>query len=305
MLWQTAGARTTRRTERQLPAGTHADERHPTWSRPDPTRADGLVSEEKPVRRGPSEDWEHIELYRAVEAALYAVPAYFRSELNVVDVEATDLFQFNSPLAGAIEIQTVRTLNGLRELWDPGADYPDYTFVRQAQRFPDVVLRRENPDGEPKILMGIELKGWYALSKEGEPSYRMHVNPEACAPADLIAVFPWVFENVVSGAPRLLHPWVREARYAAEMKNWYWQHGRRARGNEPPDYRVIRFAEAPVPYPARTDLVDDVAAVDGGNNFGRVSRTGIMSGFLEELMSQPLAGIPLKEWRAFFSQFTD
>ncbi len=276
-----------------------------TWSESDPRRDDGYVSAAEPSRRGPAPDWEHRELYEAVEAALYTVPTYFRSELNVVDVEATDLFQFNSPLAGAIEVQTVRALNGLRELWDPDSDYPDYTFVRQAQRFPDVILKSDSPDADPPILMGIELKGWYALAKEGEPSYRMHVNPEACADADLLAVFPWVFENVVSGAPRLLQPFVREARYAAEMKNWYWQHGRATRGSGSNDYKAIGFASEAAPYPTRTDLVDDVATVDGGNNFGRVSRTGIMKEFLAELKDQPLAGIPLNDWGSFFAQFTD
>jgi hypothetical protein len=276
----------------------------PTWSQAAPDRGDGLVSEAAPARSQPAEGWEHFELYKAVEAALYAVPAYFKSELNVVDVEATDLFQFNSPLAGAIETQTVRALNGLRELWDPDSEYPDYTFIRQAQRFPDVVLRTDNPDAEEPILMGIELKGWYALAKEGEPSYRMHVNPDACAPADLLAVFPWVFENVVSGGPRLLRPFVREARFAAEMKNWYWQHGRRKQANEAEGYRSIVYAENAPPYPAKADPVDDSAVHDSGNNFGRVSRTGIMDDFLDELMAEPLAGIPLKEWRAFFTQFT-
>jgi hypothetical protein len=276
----------------------------PTWSGAAPDRADGLVSGDAPARAQPSEDWEHYDLYSAVEAALYAVPAYFKSELNVVDVEATDLFQFNTPLAGAIEIQTVRALNGLRELWDPDSEYPDYTFVRQTQRFPDVVLRSDSPDADPAILMGIELKGWYALAKEGEPSYRMHVNPEACAPADLLAVFPWVFENVVSGGPRLLRPFVREARYAAQMKNWYWQHGRKPKANEADGYRAIVFAQNAAPYPAKADLVDDVAVNDAGNNFGRVSRTGIMSDFLKELMAEPLAGIPIHEWRAFFVKFT-
>lgn len=284
--------------------GEANDKMPPTWSTSASEREDGLVSAEQPIRRAPAEDWKHIELYKAIEAALYAVPAYFRSELNVVDVEAIDLFQFNSPLAGAIEIQTVRALNGLRELWDPDSNYPDYTFVRQSQRFPDVVLRSDNPDANPQILMGIELKGWYALAKEGEPSYRMHVNPDACADADLLAVFPWVFENVVSGGPSLLRPFVREARYAAEMKNWYWQHGRKTGSGEPEQYRRVTFAEQAAPYPARTDLVDDVAGVDGGNNFGRVSRTGIMAGFLKELMAEPLAGIPLSEWSKFFVRFT-
>lgn len=48
----------------------------------------------------------------------------------------------------------------------------------------------------------------------------------------------------------------------------------------------------------------DVAVNDAGNNFGRVSRTGIMNEFLKELMAEPLAGIPLHEWRSFFVKFT-
>lgn len=277
------------------------------WAQADPLRTDNKVPEDRPVlgNFGPPDDWEHRELYEAVEAALYAVPAYFRSELNVVDVEAPDLFQFNTPLGGAIELQTVRALNELRSLWDPDSNYPDYTFVRQSQRFPDVVLRSDNPDADPQVLLGIELKGWFALAKEGEPSYRMHVNPEACAPQDLIAVFPWVFENVISGAPRLMRPFVRPAQYAAAMKNWYWQHGRGNLANkeaQTPDYAEITFAQNVGPYPLKSDPIADVPKHDSGN-FGRVSRTGIMDTFLDEVRAEPIAGIPVSNWVEFFSTF--
>ena len=39
-------------------------------------------------------------------------------------------------------------------------------------------------------LLGIELKGWYVLSKEGEPSGRYKVTPAACAPQDLLVIVP-------------------------------------------------------------------------------------------------------------------
>jgi hypothetical protein len=154
------------------------------------------------------------------------------------------------------------------------------------------------------VLMGIELKGWFALSKEGEPSYRMHVNPAACAACDLLAVFPWVFENVVSGAPRLMRPFVREARYAAEMKNWYWQHGRTglaAKEASNPAYSMVTFATDVGPYPLKSDPIADVPMHDSGN-FGRVSRTGIMSDFLEDVKAELLAGIPLSDWVTFLSK---
>ena len=46
-----------------------------------------------------------------------------------------------------------------RSVWDPHKTYQTYTFVRQPQTFPDVVLREL--DNDQHVLMGIELKGWY------------------------------------------------------------------------------------------------------------------------------------------------
>ncbi len=47
-------------------------------------------------------------------------------------------------------------------------------------------------------LMGIELKGWYLLSREQAPTYRFTVTREACNPWDLLAVVPWVLSNVLA-----------------------------------------------------------------------------------------------------------
>jgi hypothetical protein len=49
--------------------------------------------------------------------------------------------------------------------------------------------------------MGIELKGWYVLAKEKEPSFRYKVTLTVCAPADLLVVVPWALSNVISGRP--------------------------------------------------------------------------------------------------------
>jgi len=74
--------------------------------------------------------------------------------------------------------------------------------------------------------MGIELKGWYLLAKEGEPSFRFQVTPRACAIQDLVVVVPWELINVISGKPQVFAPYVENARYAAEYRNYHWQHVR-------------------------------------------------------------------------------
>lgn len=44
-------------------------------------------------------------------------------------------------------------------------------------------------------------------------------------------------------------------------------------------------------------------ADDGGNNFGRVARTKIMSDYINELMDERLLGIPLADWQKFLKRF--
>ena len=128
------------------------------------------------------------DLHRRVRDAVASLPAYFRTETKIEGVNATDLHTLNTVLGATIEEQVVRTLNDLRNSWDPNERHALYSFVRQAQTFPDVLLRRAS-DGD--ILLGIELKGWYLLAKEREPSLRFQVTEAACAEHDLIVVVPW------------------------------------------------------------------------------------------------------------------
>lgn len=44
---------------------------------------------------------------------------------------------------------------------------------------------------------------------------------------------------------------------------------------------------------------------DSGGNFGRVSRTGIMDDYLDELSQLELRGIQIQHWRAFFKLFQE
>lgn len=145
--------------------------------------------------------WDHFELFKAVRKTLFALHAYFKSDLHITGALASDLHTFNAALGASIEGQIVEALNELRESWDAHRKYQLYSFARQAQKFPDVVLRSFSPDKGIEILMGIELKGWFVLAKEGQPTFRYRVTPAVCAPWDLLAVYPWGLSEVISGSP--------------------------------------------------------------------------------------------------------
>ncbi|MHB1643064.1 MAG: hypothetical protein ACYCS8_10420 [Acidithiobacillus sp.] len=229
------------------------------------------------------------------------MPEEFRTSLRISDFRATDIFTLNSALGASIEDAVVNGLNSLREVWDPDGQYALYRFERQAQAFPDVRLVTEAPDEDP-IIMGIELKGWFALSKEGEPTFRYAVTPSACADADLLVVYPWVLSDVVAGSPKLLRPFVGEARYAAELRNHYWQTMRAERGGN----GAIIQATHRSPYPAvKTDQCSDRAVDDGGGNFGRIARYGLLDDFVKSTEKQDVSGIPVRAWLTFFRIFSD
>jgi hypothetical protein len=257
-----------------------------------------------PVRSGgPPATWPHRALYVRVRNALYALPTRFRTSLMIAGISAVDLFTLNTPLGAAIEQSVVDSLNDVREIWDPDGLYKAYSFIRQAQVFPDVRLETTAPDvpEADRVLMGIELKGWFILAKEGEPSFRYRASPAVCAPQDLMAVYPWTLDEVVSGSPKLLRPFVEEARFAAEHRNHYWSE---TRGVEGPAASVIKAAHQ-TPYPTKSQKFNDEAAVDSGGNFGRVARGRLMHAFIDELMSLPLSGIPAKHWQSFLRIFAD
>ena len=131
------------------------------------------------------------ELVNNVSDALNALPAYFQTATRIEGLDGGGLFNLSAVLGSAIEVQVVETLNRTREVWDPENRWPCHRFVRLAQTFPDVRLVADNRDIDPRIALGIELKGWYLLSKEGEPSFRYTLTPSACAPQDLLVVVPW------------------------------------------------------------------------------------------------------------------
>ena len=217
----------------------------------------GAAIEPQPTG-GPPNNWPHRPLYDRVLAALHALPSFFTTSLNISGVRVTDLHTLNSALGASIEQSVVENLNALRAIWDPDKRYQLYSFVRQNQVFPDVRLQTTAPKQSDPIIMGIELKGWFALAKEGEPSFRYKVSPNVCAPADLLVVFPWMLDEVISGKPRLMEPFIAEAKWAAIHRNYYWVSLRGAKGAA----TSIQTAAHTGLYPKKGDQISDEALKD-------------------------------------------
>ena len=248
-----------------------------------------------PTRQEPA-DWQHYELWIRVRDAIRALPDYFKTSTNIEGILGPDIFTLNSVLGATIEEQIVRTLNDLRPVWDPDKQYQTYAFVRQPQCFPDVVLRQKT-NGQ-NILMGIELKGWYLLASEAEPSLRFYATPAVCNPWDLLVVVPWALSNVLAGSPIAYAPFIETARFCAQRRNYYWEYERKAKG----DTGVILSTHT-TPYPKKSDPISDRAVADAGGNFGRIARYGVMDAYVDEMMQTDLAGIPAAAWLEFFRNF--
>ena len=251
----------------------------------------------EPKKDLPDASWEHFALYKNIREAIATLPVYFRTETHISGILATDLHTLNTVFGATIEEQVVRTLNLLRTSWDPDGRYALYSFMRQPQTFPDVRLRRVSSDD---TLLGVELKGWYLLAKEAEPSLRFQVTRAACAKQDLIVVVPWVLGNVISGSPILFEPFVESAQFAAEFRNYHWQHKRKTELST-----AINTPTGARPYPSKSDQISDKPQSDSGGNFGRLARTGMMDAYMSKLNDLPLCGIKTVFWRDFLKAFQE
>lgn len=239
-------------------------------------------------------------LQARVATALGALPGYFSFDSPVSGVNATDLFNLSSLLGAGIEVEVVKALNRLRDVWDPDSEWLGYRFERSSQAFPDVRLVRRS-SGAEDIAMGIELKGWFLLSKEAVPSLRYQVAPAACAPHDLVCVVPWYLSNAVAGIPAVTEPWVESALYVAQWRDYWWQSQRKTTSDT-----GISYPPDATPYPAKADLVLAVPAYDGGDNFGRIPRARpIMDEFIASSLNHEVLGITCRNWLAFLKLHTD
>jgi len=249
---------------------------------------------DEPRRIPPPESWKHYELWERIKDTINEIPKYFKSTISVSGIRATEIYTFGAVLGITIEEEVVRTLNDLRNLWDPEDNYGDYSFIRQAETFPDVLFMNADTGD---IIMGIELKSWYLLAKEGEPSFRFTVSAKACASQDLLVVVPWALSNVLSGTPIIFEPYIELARYVAEYRNHWWKNIRNAKGST-----EIKSPEGVAPYPNVRDEISDMPIDDKGKNFGRIARIGIMDEYVKTFEDLSLLGIKVQEWRKFFKE---
>lgn len=250
-----------------------------------------------PVRVLPPPDWEHADLYQRVRDAIAAMPSHFKPDIHITGLSTPNLHTLNTPLGATIEDQSVVTLNAMRSTWDPDKKYSTYSFVRQAQTFPDVrLVLAPGVSTGAGVLMGIELKGWYVFAKEGVPTYRFVTTPTTCAPADLLVVVPWALSEVISGRPLMFAPFIESARYVAEYRNHWWEHVRKSKGTE--NGVVIPYDAKP--YPGKADKIADNPQSDSGGNFGRIARTGLMDAYIVGIKQLPLSGVPIEKWLGFF-----
>lgn len=240
-------------------------------------------------------DDDRTSLRNGVVRALKAVPMHFSSPINIEGLSAVDLFAMNTLLGGAIEEQTVATLNSTRAIWDADGKWADFEFRRYAESFPDVRLESDS-HGEPAI--GIELKGWYLLAKEEMPSFRFRASANAMTVWDLIAVFPWSLSNVIAGTPVLAAPFIEQAKYAADLRTHYWE-------NRSPSAKMVEHPETH-PYPEAGSSYSDVVSDDKGGNFGRIARiSGLMDDWVADTVRLKLSGIEARWWVRFLKLFDE
>ncbi|MCF2137781.1 MAG: hypothetical protein K9W43_11170 [Candidatus Thorarchaeota archaeon] len=227
-----------------------------------------------------------------MKKTLILLPNYFEAKISISGIEATDIFTLGSLIAAAIETNIVASLNKLHSVWDPDDKYTEYYFIREAEIFPDVrLVKKDNPDP----LLGIELKSWYLLSKEKVPSARFKVNANACTEQDLLVLYPWALENVLSGQPIIFNPFIKPCRYVAEYRNWWWQKQRATETS-----RKIMMPTDVKPYPTGREKIEDKPEYNGGHNFGRIARTGVMSKYIKDCLKLKVAGVPAMKWIDFF-----
>ena len=89
---------------------------------------------------------------------------------------------------------------------------------------------------------------------------------------------------------------MESALYCAQKRNHYWLHERQVRV----DPGVIEIPSGVAPYPTSKTNISDQPTKDGGNNFGRLARYGLMDDYISEMQSRLILGIAVRDWQAFF-----
>lgn len=249
------------------------------------------------------QDYRKELIERLRNKVFTSLPAECLIENSYSGILATDLFTLNTLLGSMIENQVVHFLNSHRHLWDDGK-WNEYNFIRSSESFPDVRLVKATESNN--VILGIELKSWFILSKEGEPSFRYRTASEACDKGDLLCIIPWHLSDAVCGHPVLVSPWVFSAKAAAEATKRHWIYERQTEKPLTLKERDVEVPNGCKPYMLNArDKANYKPANDGGNNFGRLARTGIMTDFVEKTLQTDILGIPANNWRLFLKAHAD
>lgn len=267
------------------------------------TNIEGLSAFRESDYAVPPTDGRFDLIERLRNVVFPSLPAECSIENRYSGILATDLFSLNTLLGSMIESKVVQFLNSHRHLWDDG-HWNACHFIRSNESFPDVRLVKTND--VHSVILGIELKSWFILSKEGEPSFRYRTASEACDIGDLLCIIPWYLSDAVCGNPVLATPWVFSAKAAAEATKRYWIYERQTEKPLTLEERKLEVPDGAKPYMENArDKTNYKTINDGGNNFGRLARTGIMSDFVNETLMTDILGIPANNWRLFLKAHTD
>jgi hypothetical protein len=129
------------------------------------------------------------------------------------------LNRFNNYVGQGIEELIGSELNGsLRGTWTTDGNL---SLVRNAVQFPDLYLIRRK---ERRILLSVEVKSWFVFAKD-DITARFEAAPNIIRGGSLIVLVPWCMTNLVSGSPRLLLPYVGDAKALAERRDDVWKAG--------------------------------------------------------------------------------
>ena len=109
-----------------------------------------------------------------------------------------------------------------------------------------------------------------------------------------------VFSRVHEALFALPNYYVELARYAADYRNYWWECIRKTKLST----EIVSPKEVS-PYPQKSENISDKPISDGGNNFGRFARTGIMDNYLKVAKRESLCGIRAEHWLNFFKIFQE
>ncbi len=129
------------------------------------------------------------------------------------------LNRFNNYVGQGIEELIGTQLNSaLKSSWTTD---PNLEFVRNAVQFPDLYLVDRQ---HKRFLLSIEIKSWFVFAID-DITARFEAAPNLIRDDSLLVLFPWCMTKLISGTPKLLEPYIGNARALAQRRDNIWLAG--------------------------------------------------------------------------------